>query len=747
MEPHRLTLLAAPLALFFAFAVTTTRADTYSVTSSNVSGPGSLAQAILDSNARTGQDTIVFNIPGSGVHLIDFSQSALPEITDSVILDGYTQPGAHPNTLSVGNNALILIQLDGGLVKRNGRGLVISGSNCIVRGLSITGFQFDPASDPFFFRVLGGFGIQLLGAGTGNVIQGNFIGLYPDGFTPRANYVGIRIEGAQSIIGGAVIGGKEPAARNLISGNGSGAENFGADTTFLGNYIGTDASGMKAAGNLVGVKVAGSDVVIGGSDAGSGNVISGNQFDAIDLGFNAGYHYTAGGTRTVIQRNLIGTSADGSGSLGNGGAAVQLVRDPNSTIGGLDPRAGNVIAFNGRGVAVVGGGSFGIGNSILSNSIYANRSRGIILGQAASNNGQSSPVISSQTISNGAVTIRGTLQSAPDTEFVVQFFADSQSLATSKQTYLGFANLLTDGSGKGSFRATFAVSDTNVVCNATATDPSGNTSEFSRHPAYLQNISTRAAVGMGDKVLIGGFITDFSRIIIRGMGPSLKPYGFSNVVADPTLELHNQAGAQIAFNDNWKENQSQAAVIQEAGLAPADDAESAIEFHDSSINTSTTAVLQGKDQTTGIGVVEAYTDIPNDPNSGSGFIPGFANLSSRGFVGSGDNVMIGGFIVGGGSENPRIVVRAIGVSLKAFGVANPLPDPVLELHDSNGFALTSNDDWQDSQRDDLRTVGLAPAENTDSAILTRLAPGAYTAIVRGKDNATGVALVEVYNLR
>lgn len=741
MELNRRTVLASAVAIFVAFAVTAMRADIYPVTNTNAGGPGSLAQAIYDSNARAGQDTIVFNIHGAGVHLIDLSQSSLPEITDSVIVDGYTQPGAHPNTLSIGNDAVILIQLDGGLVKRNGRGLVISGSNCLVRGLSITGFQWDPSSDPFFFRVLGGFGIHLLGTGTGNVIQGNFIGLYPDGLTPRANHVGIRVEGAYGIIGNNVIGGPEPAARNLISGNGSGAENFGYNTAFVGNYIGTDATGMKAAGNLTGLKIAGDDVAIGGSGAGSGNVISGNQFDAIALGFTAGYRYTAGGNRAVIQGNLIGTSADGSGSLGNGGGAIQLWRNPNTTIGGLHPAAGNVIAFNGRGVAIVGGGTFGTGNSILSNSIYSNRSRGILLLQPDSNNGQSAPVITFANSFRGVTIIQGTLQSAANTEFLLQFFTDSQSLITSKQTYIGSRNVTTDGTGKASFSATFAVNATSRVFNATATDSNGNTSEFSRNPAYLQNISTRAAVGTGDKVLIGGFITDFSRIIIRGIGPSLKPYGFSNVMPDPTLELHNQAGAQIAYNDNWKDNQSQAAVIQEAGFAPADDLESAIEFHGFSVNTAITAVLQGKDQTTGIGVVEAYADIR------SFYLPGFANLSSRGFVGTADNVMIGGFIVGGGSESPRIVVRAMGPSLRAAGVANVLPDPVLELHDANGLLLQSNDNWADAQKDDLQTVGLAPSDSAESAILTRLGSGAYTAIVRGKESETGVALVEVYNLR
>lgn len=740
MRLNRRTVLAAVVALFLATGLSAARADTYAVTNKNASGPGSLAQAIHDSNAHAGQDMIVFNIPGAGVHLIDLSQSFLPEITDSVILDGYTQPGAHPNTLSIGNNAVILIQLDGGLVKRNGIGLRISGSNCLVRGLALTGFQFDPSSDPFLFTVRGGFGIQLLGAGTGNVIQGNFIGLYPDGVTPRANYVGIRVEGAYGIIGHNVIGGTEPSARNLISGNQSGAENFGSSTVFLGNYIGTDATGMKAAGNLTGLKIAGNDVVIGGSDAGSGNVISGNQFDAIALGFTAGYHYTAGGNRAVIQGNLIGTGADGSSALGNGGAAVNLWRNPNSTIGGLHQGAGNVIAFNGQGVTIVGGGSFGIGNRILSNSIYANRTRGIILYHATSNNGQSAPVITFANSFRGVTIIRGTLHSTPNTEFLLQFFNDSQSLTTSKQTYIGSTSMTTDGAGNGAFSATFAV-NTGSVFNATATDPNGNTSEFSLNPAYLQNISTRAAVGTGDQALIAGFIADVSRIFIRGIGPSLKPYGFSNVVADPTLALHNQAGAQIAFNDNWKDDPSQAALIQEAGLAPTDDAESAIEFHDSTVNTSTTAVLQGKDQTTGVGVVEAYSDIR------SFFIPGFANLSSRGFVGTGDNVMIGGFILGGGSQSPRIVVRAIGPSLNAAGVANALVDPVLELYDGNGLLIQSNDNWADAQEADLQTVGLAPTDGAESAILARLGPGAYTAIVRGKDNATGVALVEVYNLR
>jgi len=136
MESKRRTALAAASALFLLGGVNASRADTYTVTNTNSSGAGSLAQAILDANARSGQDTVVFNIPGSGVQLIDLSKTFLPDITDSLILDGYTQPGAHPNTLSVGNNAVILIQLDGAFsfrVPGNGCGLLFWQFHCIGR--------------------------------------------------------------------------------------------------------------------------------------------------------------------------------------------------------------------------------------------------------------------------------------------------------------------------------------------------------------------------------------------------------------------------------------------------------------------------------------------------------------------------------------------------------------------------------------------------------------------------------------
>jgi phospholipase/lecithinase/hemolysin len=252
------------------------------------------------------------------------------------------------------------------------------------------------------------------------------------------------------------------------------------------------------------------------------------------------------------------------------------------------------------------------------------------------------------------------------------------------------------------------------------------------------NISGRVAVGTGDNVAIGGFIvtgSDPKKVIVRGIGPSLTQYNVPNALQDPTLELHDQSnGAVIAFNDNWKDTQQ--TEIEQSGLAPSNDAESAIV---ATLNPGAyTAILQGKNNGTGIGLVEVY-DL--DPTANSTL----ANISTRGFVGTGDNVIIGGFIVGDG-EHPIMEVRAIGPSLMSSGVADALLDPTLELHDQNGTLLASDDDWRDGQESAIQASGLAPSDDRESAIVASLGPGNYTAVVRGKNNTTGVALVEVYRI-
>jgi WD40 repeat protein len=270
-------------------------------------------------------------------------------------------------------------------------------------------------------------------------------------------------------------------------------------------------------------------------------------------------------------------------------------------------------------------------------------------------------------------------------------------------------------------------------------------------PAQLLNISTRMRVLADDKVLIGGFIvtgTDPKKVIIRGMGPSLNGVGVT--LSDPTLELHQSDGTVIT-NDNWKINdqtgQSQEADIRATTIPPLNDLESAI------VTTLTpgnyTAILAGKNGGTGVGLVEVY-DLAQGANSN------LANISSRGFVDTGDNVMIGGFIVGGGTGggSATVIVRAIGPSLSVNGTPVPgrLADPTLELHNASGTMIVTNDNWKtradgSSQQSEIEATTIAPTNDLESAIVATLVPDNYTAIVRGQNSTTGVALVEIYNLQ
>jgi parallel beta-helix repeat protein len=739
ISPSRHSFRVAVVLLFLSCAVTTF-ADTYTVTNTNASGAGSLGQAILDANARTGQDTIAFNIPGSGVHLIDLSKTALPAVSDPVVIDGYTQPGASPNSLSVGDDAVILIQLDGGLVGNGNNGITITGSNCVVRGLSITGFMPGPGDG--FNISPGGSGIELKPSGTGNSVEGNFIGITPDGQTARANSRGVRLGVAPQTVGGMT-----PASRNVISGNSFGIFITGSagGTLIEGNYIGTDVTGTRKVGNIDGIEVAAKDLTIGGTSIGAGNLISGNQSAGVQIGSEIGNHVIAHADRTTVVGNLIGTQADGASPLGNG-AGISFLISSNCTIGGENAGAGNVIAFNAWGVLVSGAA-----NRILSNSIYSDNGPAIIFTNPTYvNNGQAAPAITIAFIAHGNASIQGNVHSSPNTEMLIQVFADSQSLATSRQTYLGSTRVTTDGNGDATFAAIFPISVSNVELNTTATDAAGNTSVFSRNPAYLLNLSARADVGVGENALIGGVIMKWGQVILRGMGPSLTASGVTNALPDPTLEMHDHSGAQT-FNDNWKDDPSQADQVQQNGLAPSSNAEAALApfstatspFHPTTGFAPYTAIVRGKNNTTGIGLIETYGIVATNYTD----ISKLGNLSARGFVGTGDKAIIGGFILGGGTEHPRICVRAIGPSLKVAGVTNPLVDPVLELHDGNGALIATNDDWADVQSDDLKSVGLAPPDSHESAILTRLESGAYTAVVRGRGNTTGVGLIEIYNLQ
>jgi WD40 repeat protein len=263
-------------------------------------------------------------------------------------------------------------------------------------------------------------------------------------------------------------------------------------------------------------------------------------------------------------------------------------------------------------------------------------------------------------------------------------------------------------------------------------------------PPTLLNISTRMRVLTDDKVLIGGFIitgTELKRVLIRGIVPSLD--GVGGTLSDQTLELH-QGGTTVATNDNWKvraDGTSQQADIEATTIPPANDLDSAILLALSP--GAYTAVLAGKDGGTGVGLVEVY-----DLGQGANSQP--ANISTRGFVDTGDNVMIGGLIVGGGSGGgtASVLLRALGPSIP---VGDALSDPTLELHDGSGTLVDSNNNWKtrpdgSSQQAEIEATAIPPTNDLESALLQTLPPGNYTAIVRGNNSAVGVGLVEVYHL-
>ena len=261
-------------------------------------------------------------------------------------------------------------------------------------------------------------------------------------------------------------------------------------------------------------------------------------------------------------------------------------------------------------------------------------------------------------------------------------------------------------------------------------------------PAQALNISTRLRVDTGNNVLIGGFIVAGSApksVAVRGIGPSLMQFGVTDVLADPTLELRNSSGALLMQNDNWQDDPSQAAQLTALGLGLQNPNESGIVA--SLPPASYTAILAGKNGGTGVGLVEVY-----DTNQASN--SQLANISTRGFVLIGNNVMIGGFILGG-SNNTHVVVRGLGPSLGQFGLSPVLANPTLVLHDGNGAVLVSNDNWQDdpASASQLIALGLAPQEPAESGIYASLPPGAFTAVLAGKNSGTGIGLVEIYNVQ
>ena len=774
MSKRLITVLGLAILVF----CTRSFADTFTVINTDDSGAGSLRQAITDANANLGSDTIDFAIPGAGQKTIALL-SELPAIGETVIMDG-------------GNNgdATNRVEVTGGGTLSTGFNLNAStASGSTIRNFVLNGFTSRQIL--FLFTVTGctiqGNIIGLNAAGTaivdtsrqgidmevgcsGNliggttaaernvissatdiaivlnssdsIVQGNFIGLNAAGTAKAGNpNFGVFVGN-----GGATIGGTNPGEGNVIVSGSVGIE-FGGNPALAqssglaqGNFIGTDATGMISlnAGTGTGINVShATGVVISG-----GNVISGNN-----LGVSISSSGISGGSSNsiTVQGNFIGTGSDGVSALGNSGNGVDMFLSNNNIVGGINSGEGNIIAFNG-GAGVRN--NLSTGNRIEGNSIFSNvglgidqETSGVSLNDFGDLDGaQNFPKITAVTTTASDVDITGTLSSRPNTSYRLEFFGNVETDPSGfgeGKVLIGTTDVTTDGVGGAAFNVTFPLADPVATFVATAIDADGDTSEFSHaFGIKLQNISTRLAVLTGENVLIGGFIITGDspkQVIVRAIGPSLGNAGLEGALEDPILELH-EAGGTVVTNDNWKD--SQQAEIEATGLPPNDDLESAIV---ATLDPGAhTAIVTGKDSGTGIGLVEVY-----DLDTVLG--PILANISTRGFVDSGDNVMIGGFIVGPtGTGLADVLIRALGPSLGQFGIANPLLDPTLDLFDGNGTLLTSNNNWQETQQAEIEATGLQPTEDNESAILRALAPGPYTAIVRGAGDTTGVGLVEAY---
>jgi hypothetical protein len=285
--------------------------------------------------------------------------------------------------------------------------------------------------------------------------------------------------------------------------------------------------------------------------------------------------------------------------------------------------------------------------------------------------------------------------------------------------------------------ATVSITDTDVPPSPTPTP----TATPGPTAAQALNLATRLKVETGDHAMIAGFIitgSGFKQVVLRGLGPSLAPFDIPDFLPDPVLELRRSSGSLIIRNNDWKDNQR--GQIEGTPFEPKYDRESVI------VATlqpgAYAAILTEKNDMTGIGLVEVYdTDPPSNVQ--------LANISTRGYVRTGNKVMIGGFTLGGNSNSARIVVRGLGPSLKKFFLTDLLADPTLELHNSNGTPTIVNDNWQDDpvSAAQLTKNNFAPEDPHEAAIFVALPPGPYTAILAGKDGSSGLGLVEIYNLQ
>jgi len=692
------------------FRLKGTTVTTFNVNNADDSGMGSLRAALA--NANDG-DRIYF-LPSLNGQTITLTSGELL-VNKSVTITG---PGADQLSIS-GNDANRVFHIS-------------SGKNVTISGLTIThGF---PAPD---FKAGGIYNdhatLTLSNCTVTNnstVFLGSGGGIFNDGGTLTVSKCTISDNSAFPGAGGGIYNwaGTVAISNSTISGNlagydgGGGIRNHGTVTitnsTISGNWAQGTAGGIL---NWSQATLTITNSTISGNSAMpeyGGGIYNGGTLNIGDTILNAGAsgaNITSEqpGTVTSLGYNL--SSDDGGGFLtapgdkintdpklgplqDNGGPTLSHLPAPDSpAIDAGDPSLG--MDQRGVGFVRVANGRIDMGATEV---------------QATS-----TPIPSPTPNPTPTATATVTPGSTPTAT------ATATSTATATPTATATATATSAATATATPTATATIAPT-ATPTATPTPSS-----------HLANIATRMRVEAGDNVLIAGFIVQGDtnkKLLIRGIGPSLGAFGVSDALRDPALQLFS-GDVELGANDNWPDNPN-AAEITTTGFAPANVSESAL-----LVTVAAgiyTAVLRGVNNATGVGLVEVYDLDATSPAK-------VVNISTRGFVSNGENVMIGGFIITG-DDPAQLVARAIGPSLGAFGVPNSLADPLLEIHDGNGATIQTNNNWRDTQEASLRETGLAPSNDAESALLISVAPGSYTAVVKGADGGVGNGLVEVYKL-
>ena len=449
--------------------------STIPVTTTADSGPGSLRQAIYTADNAGGTNTIAFDIPGSGPQVITL-QSELPPITSPTIIDGYTQPGSSPNTSTTADNAVPLIVIDGSQITNIAQslGLQLQANASSVQGLVIQNF--------------GGIGVVLSGAN--DVVLGDFIGTNPTAMSAQANGLGIAVIGSADTIGGTA-----PAAHDVISGNeigvaiaslsigGASLLTAEAGSTVQGDLIGTNDTGTGNLGNsVIGVALAGSGNIVGGTAPGQANTIAFNGEVGSVLNIGVGV--------VVVGLSPSASSPISVESTGNLISGNSIHDNFNMGIGLLDIPTASVLPFLTTSTASI---PSAVANFLSTVNLGVVPNAETPSGSGP-NNLQNFPVIASAVTAGGTTTVQGTLQSTPNTAFEVQVFSDPTPGASGYgegQVYLGQTSVTTGANGLGTFAFTSSTTvPVGQVVAATAIDPSGNTSEFSKTVTVTSTVTT-----------------------------------------------------------------------------------------------------------------------------------------------------------------------------------------------------------------------------------------------------------------